>query len=402
MSNRVSLYIKLIISVVITIFLSSNVARAQNFSVSNKLDDTDLIRIEFQYKNGIPIPILKQYKDRLILQIDGRKQEIKLPKKSKLFFDGGSFLGLLQKEDFIETNPAKIECSVYSIEGRKIWTVSEDLIWDQYAPDWIIDPINGAALKIESSFGKVTHFDSEGRPIQINVFNVSEHDYERILIGAFSPLGGFFAVAGQTQENIKSNSSTLILFDEQLKMVFEKSLIQNKLTQLKFSKDGKQIGLSGYHLSDNGTVESKITQVIDKRGNLISSYPVLSDYISFSEDGRNVAFTDGKTIFYSDLNNGELVWKKQLGENGRMITNISISSNGNNVAVLSSRTEYQNLTYIYNDLELVLLDSKGTLLHEEQYADRSVIKPTLHTSPDGISIAVGFKNGWSILKRLDK
>lgn len=392
----------LIISVVIIVCLSSNVTRAQNFSVSNKLDDTDLIRIEFQYKNGIPIPILKQYKDRLILQLDGRKQEIKLPEKSKLLFDGGSFFGLFQKEEFIETNPAKIEYSVYSIEGQKIWTVSEDLIWDQYDPDWIIDPINGAALKIESSFGKLTHFDSEGRPIQINVFNVSEHDYERKLIGAYSPLGGFFAVAGQTQENIKSNSSTLILFDDQRNMVFTKSLIQNNITRIKFSQDGKLIGLSGYYLSESGSVESKITQVVDKRGNLVSSYPVLSDYISFSEDGRNVIFTDGKTIFYSDLNNGELVWKKLLGGNGKIITNISISSNGYNVAVLSSRTEYQNLTYIYNDLELVLLDSNGTLLYEEQYADRSVIKPTLHTSHDGISIAVGFKNGWSILKRLDK
>ena len=402
MSDRVSQNFILIISVIVTGFLSSNVARAQNFSVSNKLDDTDLIRIEFQYKNGIPIPILKQYKDRLILQLDGRKQEIKLPGKSKLFFDGGSFFGLFQKEEFIETNPAKIEYSVYSIEGQKIWTVSEDLIWDQYDPDWIIDPINGAALKIESSFGKVTHFDSEGRPIQINVFNVSEHDYERKLIGAYSPLGGFFAVAGQTQENIKSNNSTLILFDDQRNMVFTKSLIQNNIARIKFSQDGKLIGLSGYYLSESGSVESKITQVVDERGNLVSSYPVLSDYISFSEDGRNVIFTDGKTIFYSDLNNGELVWEKQLGGNGKIITNISISSNGYNVVVLSSRTKYQNLTYLYNDLELVLLDSNGTLLYEEQYAGRSVIKPTLHTSPDGISIAVGFKNGWSILKRLDK
>lgn len=375
---------------------------SQNFSRFNNLNDAGLIRIEFKNEKGTQIPILKQYEDRLILNVDGQAQEIKLREITRLIYDDGKFFGLYQREGFNETNPAEAEFSMYSIEGQKIWSLSEELIWDQYEPQWIVDPINGAALKIESSFGKVTYFDNDGNPMRINVFNVDEHDYERTLIGAFSPTSGYFVIAGQTQGDIGSQRSTLILFDENLRVVFEKSMIQNKLTQIKFSQDGSNIGFSGYHLNENGTIESKTTQVINKSGTLISSYSVLSQLISFSKNDRNIAFSDGKRVYYAELNTGNRIWEKQLGGDGRIITNIDISYETDGVVILSGTTKYDISTYIYENLILSLFDDKGNLLHEEEYSDNSVIEPTLQISADGRSIAVGLKSGWTLMRRLDK
>ena len=104
----------LILLIVLIYLFNPDAALSQDFIVSSDQNDADLIRIEFQSGNGIQTTLLKQYKDKLIIQHDGKEQEIRVSGKTELIYNGGEYFGLFQTEDFKNSdqpslNPTDIE-----------------------------------------------------------------------------------------------------------------------------------------------------------------------------------------------------------------------------------------------------------------------------------------------------
>ena len=199
-------------------------------------------------------------------------------------------------------------------------------------------------------------------------------------VSSFSKDGSLYAVASfleKRNESFKGIAGSLVLFTPEGKELWRYPMDNMKIYNIKISDDGRYIACASDDCKSDFSKLISYLYLFNRKGDLLGTYSVgfkecgllgNDEALAFSPEGKYLAVSDYHNIYFFKTESGEMLWRYQEEVFTRRPDSVSISSNGEYIAVgiapcswgelKATRDRY--IYFFYNSGQVIMKKNIGT------------------------------------------
>ena len=317
----------------------------------------------------------------------------------------GNFIGIQELSVAGEKrgSPRMLSLTLYSRDGRKLWSLKQPLGGDEPVPSFYLsDP--GRVVMVQPLQGIISFLDEQGSLAgEVRLFPGAMDETERGVACAFSADGNYVAVnillhharPGDEMSPRGKGRSYLVLFDSRGKEIWRRELEQEISDRVAISPNGQAVVAGAYSVKGLDAVQ-RATYLYDAGGELIGAFDFPFRQAAFSWDGRFLLLGQKNSIHLLDTQTGQVLWEKMLPGEAGQIRALDLSPDGSLALAQLARGAYLGPRFVYASPRVLLFDEGGHQVWQGDFPEDSFIQPVARFLEDGSGFLLAFHNRYLI------
>src|SRR5690606_19599016 len=279
---------------------------------------------------------------------------------------------------------------IYAADGTLQQQIDFALAFDERLPRMAVSDSDGRLAIARPSTAVLCLVAIASEPQCTKLFKDARHDTEREIRLDFTPDGRFVAVAAQheaARADLHGDNIALFLFDAEGSLIWERHVKGPGLRALSVSADG-HVAVSSYDAYASDTAANGVAQtawVLSATGEVVASAPFGADEFIFN--GSEVTLQSGRSVAALEIDSGESRLLFQT-ETGRQIVALDRARDpgGASISLLTGRGIYAGGGFAFDDLQLVEIDDRGTLVAETPLDVSPQARPRIRRSANAVTV----------------